>query len=166
MSANYKLPLPVLRGYLGPSTLAEFESPQTEGAFHRAWRCGCIAQYRRSAHETAVWRPCAAHRSQPGESAELTVPPFPESDGAGFERRSGPNFCVIDSHLNVLCKSSGSEVEHLMGLVSREIERVVADGAAAVVPIDSETVLRMMPLHGDPANAFAVVVEGRRGGVD
>jgi DNA-binding CsgD family transcriptional regulator len=163
MRADYKLPLPVLRGYLGPSTLTEFESPHTEGAFHRAWRCGCIAQYRNSAHQTAVWRPCALHRSNPGESAEVTVPTVPEPNVDGPERRSGPAFCIIDADLNVLCKSSGSEVEHLMALVRHEIERVVADGAAAVVAVDTDTLLRMMPLNGDPTNAFAVVVEGRRG---
>ena len=81
----------------------------------------------------------------------------------GPERRAGSNFCIIDSDLVVLCKSSGSEVEHVMSLVRRELERVVTNGAAAVVPVDTDTVLRIMPMHGDLANAFAVLVEGRRG---
>jgi DNA-binding CsgD family transcriptional regulator len=163
MSANYSLPLPVLRGYLGPSTITEFESPQTAGAFHRAWRCGCIAQYRNSAHQTAVWRPCALHRAQPAEGAAPATPPISKPHDDGAERRSGTNFCIIDSQLNVLCKSSGSEVVHLMGLVRDAVACAVAEGAAAVVPVDAHTVLRMMPLQGDPVNSFAVVVEGRRG---
>lgn len=163
MRTDYKLPLPVLRGYLGPATLTEFASPHTEGAFHRAWRCGCIAQYRNSAHQTAVWRPCALHRAQPVESVDQPALPVAEPNGEGLERRSGPDFCIIDSNLKVLCKSAGSEVEHMMSLVTPEIERAVADGAAAVLQVDTGTLLRMMPLQGDPATAFAVVVEGRRG---
>lgn len=163
MRADYKLPLPVLRGYLGPTTITEFESPHTEGAFHRAWRCGCIAQYRNSAHQTAIWRPCETHRSQPNVSADFTAASVAEPDVDGPGRRSGFNFCIIDAQLNVLCKSSGSEVQRLMTAVSDVVARVVADGAAAVVPVDENTMLRMMPLQGDPANAFAVVVEGRRG---
>jgi DNA-binding CsgD family transcriptional regulator len=163
MRADYKLPLPVLRGYLGASTITEFESPHQEGAFHRAWRCGCIAQYRNSAHQTAVWRPCALHRAQPGESADLIAPPAPAPNGDGPQRRSDPAFCIIDVDLNVLCKSTGAEVEHLMSVVRSELKRVVAAGAAAVIPVDHGTMLRLMPLNGEPTNAFAVVVEGRRG---
>ena len=163
MRADYKLPLPVLRGYLGPSTLKEFESPQIEGAYHRAWRCGCIAQYRYSAHQTAIWRPCATHRARPDET-ELAVPSASEPSGNGPEHRSSSSFFIIDADLKVLCKSSGSEVEHLMGLASDAIARVVADGKAAVVPVEGDTVLRMMPVHGDPVTAFAVVIEGRRRG--
>ena len=163
MSADYKLPLPVLRGHLGPPTIMEFESPHVQGAFHRAWRCGCIAQYRNSAHQTAIWRPCATHRSHPHASAEVTEAPIAEQNGDGSGRRSGFNFCIIDAQLNVLCKSSGSEADRLMAGVADVVARVVADGAAAVVPVDENTILRMMPLQGDPASAFAVVVEGRRG---
>ena len=159
MRADYKLPLPVLRGYLGPSTLTEFESANAPGAFHRAWHCGCIAQYRNSAHQTAVWRPCAVHRSNPGQSTEVAVTRVPEAASDGSERRSDPNFCIIDADLNVLCKSPGSHVEHLMRRVCQVIEGVVADGAATVVPVDTDTVLRIMPLLGNPTAAFVVVVE-------
>lgn len=163
MAVDYKLPLPVLRGYLGPSTLTEFESPRAEGLFHRAWRCGCIAQYRNSPHQTAVWRPCALHRSSLAAVAGAPVPRAPELGGDEPERRSGVNVCVIDSDLKVLYKSSGSEVEPLMGSIRGLIERVVADEAAAVAQVDANTVLRMMPLQGHPPHTFAVVLEGRRG---
>src|ERR1700677_4442190 len=163
MRSDYKLPLPVLRGYLGRPTLSEFESPHTEGTFHRAWRCGCIAQYRNSVHQTATWRPCATHRVQPNDSAESSTGPVVEPNGEGPERRSGTIFCIVDTELNVLCKSPGSEIEQLMGVVSDVIPRLIADGGSAVVPVNSTTVLRIMPLQGEPANAFAVVVEGHRG---
>lgn len=88
---------------------------------------------------------------------------IPEPSGDGSERRSDPNFCIIDADLNVLCKSPGSQVEHLMRRVCQVIEGVVADGAATVVPVDTDTVLRIMPLLGNPTAAFVVVVEGRRG---
>ena len=162
MRADYKLPLPVLREYLGPSTLTEFESPNAEGAYHSAWRCGCIALYRKSAHDTAVWRPCTLHRSNYGESAVLGEPPVTAGDGP--ERRSGTNFCIIDAKLNVLCKSSGSQIGELMALVRHDVGRAVAAGMPAVLAIDADTVLRIMPLDGDPTNAFAVVAEGRRMG--
>jgi hypothetical protein len=71
----------------------------------------------------------------------------PEPSGDGSERRSDRNFCIIDADLNVLCKSPGSQVEHLMRRVCQVIEGMVADGAATV-PIDTDTVLRIMPLLG------------------
>jgi hypothetical protein len=162
MRADYKLPLPVLREYLGPSTLTEFESPNAEGAYHSAWRCGCIALYRKSAHDTAVWRPCALHRSNYGERADLDEAFTAEANAGGPERRSGTNFCIIDAELKVLCKSSGSQVGELMALARHDVRRAVAAGMPAVVAVDADTVLRIMPLDGDPTNAFAVVVEGRR----
>jgi DNA-binding CsgD family transcriptional regulator len=164
MGAEYKLPLPVLRGHLGPASLTEFESSPAKGGVQRSWRCGCTAHYRDSAHQTAVWQPCALHLAQRDEHAGATLANARDLNGDGSQRRSPSSFCIIDSNLNVLSKSSGSDVEHLIGLVRHVVERVVADGVAAVVPLDSNTVLRMTPLHGDPANAFSVQVEGRRGG--
>jgi DNA-binding CsgD family transcriptional regulator len=163
MRADYKLPLPVLRGYLGPSTLTEFESPKEAGAFHRAWRCGCTAQYRKSIHQTAVWRPCLTHRANPGQPAGASAPAERTNTGDGHGRRHDPAFCIIDPELNVLCKSAGSEAEHLVQKARDRVEAVVAGGEAAVIEVDAETLLRILPLKGDPANAFAVVVEGRRG---
>jgi DNA-binding CsgD family transcriptional regulator len=158
----YKLPLPVLRGYLGPSTITEFESPREDGSYHRAWRCGCIAQYRKSSHQTAVWRPCATHRANPARFGE-EVATAPDTRALGeLGRRLGPSFCIIDSSLDVLCKSPGANVEHLMERVRGQVERAVAKGEAAVIPLE-DTVLRIVPLTGVPMRAFAVVAEGQRG---
>lgn len=160
----YKLPLPVLRGYLGPATITEFESPHEDGSYHRAWRCGCIAQYRKSLHQTAVWRPCATHRANPGKPDVKHAPVQPDARALGeLGRRLGPSFCIIDSALDVLCKSPGADVEHLIALARDQVERAVAKNEVTLIPLE-DTVLRVVPLTGVPMRAFAVVAEGLRGG--
>lgn len=159
--SRYQLPLPVLRGYLGPSTVTEFESPHEDGTFHRAWRCGCVARYRHSTHQTAVWRPCEAHRTLRGDGAGATAATErfetiqEPIDAAG--RRVRPTFFIIDAGMKVLSKSAGTDASPIVARVRRQLERAVRGHDTMVIPY-GDALLRVVPLEGQ-SGTFAVIVE-------
>jgi DNA-binding CsgD family transcriptional regulator len=159
-SSQYQLPLPVLRGFLEPSTPIEFELPRPDGTHRRVWRCGCSAQYRDSTHQTASWFPCATHDAALPERRPHT-PSAPASPDV-LSRRLGPTFCIIDSDLTVLCKSPGADVEGLLAHARSQIAAVVASGEAAAVPLEDDAILRIVPLRGAQSDTFAVLVERQR----
>jgi DNA-binding CsgD family transcriptional regulator len=162
---RYRVPLPVLGGFLGPSlTRTEHEPAHKDGALRRTWRCGCVARYRDSAHQTASWQPCTSHRSDSLRTQTVDVQPRAETtlrpDVLG--RRLGPTFCIIDVALNVLCKSPGTEVESLLAQAREHVERAVSNGEPLVVRSGESTLLRVMPLRGTKSGTFAVVIEQLR----
>jgi DNA-binding CsgD family transcriptional regulator len=159
-SSQYQLPLPVLRGFLEESTPIEFEAPRPDGTHRRVWRCGCSAQYRDSPHQTASWRPCAAHAVALPERRPH-VPSAPAGPDV-LSRRLGPSFCIIDGDLTVLCKSPDADVEELLALARTQIAAVVATGEAAAVPLEDDAILRIVPLRGAQSDTFAVLVERQR----
>jgi DNA-binding CsgD family transcriptional regulator len=162
---RYRVPLPVLGGFLGPSkSRTEHEPSHKDGALRRTWHCGCVARYRNSAHQTASWQPCPAHRSDSLQPQPVEVQPRGETtlrpDVLG--RRLGPTFCIIDVALNVLCKSPGTEVESLLAQAREHVERAVSNGEPLIVRSGESTLLRIMPLRGAQSGTFAIVIEQLR----
>src|SRR5665213_3222753 len=170
---RYRVPLPVLGGFLGPSTArTEHEQSHEGGALRRTWHCGCVARYRNSAHQTASWQPCAGHRSDPSQRTEVQRIEVQRADVQlhthttlrpdVLGRRLGPTFFIIDVALNVLCKSPGTEVESLLAQAREHVERAVSNGEPLVVKSGENTLLRIMPLRGAQSGTFAVVIEQLR----
>jgi DNA-binding CsgD family transcriptional regulator len=157
--SHYQVPLAVLRGVLGPATPPAKEPPLAVGLSRRSWRCGCSAQFRDTAHQTAAWRPCEAHRSnlqaQPAINGTTLTP-----DVLG--RRLGPTFCIVDLGFNVLCKSPGVDVEDLLKAVRGHVELAISQGDTVVIPSGENTLLRIVPLRGAVSGTFAIIVERLR----
>jgi hypothetical protein len=142
---EYRVPLAMLRGVLGQATPPLKEAPQTSGMTRRSWRCGCSAHFRDTANQTAEWRPCEVHRSNPQR-------PPPMIDGTTLTpdvlgRRLGPTFCIVDPDLNVLCKSPGVDVEELLEAVRDHVEQAISEGEPAVIQSGENTLLRIVPLR-------------------
>jgi DNA-binding CsgD family transcriptional regulator len=158
----YRVPLPVLGGFLGQSTIRTEHDPSEEGALRRTWHCGCVARYRNSANQTASWQPCATHRSDPSQRIDVPPGAFTTLRPDVLGRRLGPTFCIIDVALNVLCKSPGTEVESLLAQAREHVERAVASGEPLVVRSGESSLLRIVPLRGKQSGTFAVVIEQLR----
>jgi DNA-binding CsgD family transcriptional regulator len=159
---RYQLPLRALTGYLEPTGAVPFEARNTDGTFRRVWPCGCSAHYRDSVHQTAAWRPCAAHRSgpQPGVEPPRAAAPVAHVSAPEFvSRRQGPRFCIVDTELQVLYESPGADVVLLIEAARGVIDETLSLTEAAVVPLEEDSVLRIVPIKGTSPDAYALFVE-------
>jgi DNA-binding CsgD family transcriptional regulator len=157
------LPYSSLEAHLGTDSRVSMVYRGEGNEFRRMWLCGCQAVYRDTVRHTARWSPCRQHAA--GLPPNGTRPPsadaVPNSLSAA-SRRTGPQYLLLDEHLDVLAASDGEEMPRLIREAVRTQPLWLPD-APSVVPLDDDTFIRVIPLAGTAPRKTLIFFESVRG---